>query len=53
MGKQEMPLPEPFLAELSTMPPAAGIALGVDRLVMVTAGADSIDQVVAFPPETL
>lgn len=53
MGKQEMPLPEPFLAELSTMPPAAGIALGVDRLVMVTAGADSIDQVVAFPPEIL
>lgn len=53
MGKPELPLPEPFLAELSAMPPSAGIALGVDRLVMLTIGADSIDQVVAFTPESL
>ena len=53
MGKSELPLPEPFLAELSAMPPAAGIALGVDRLVMLTVGADCIDQVVAFTPESL
>jgi lysyl-tRNA synthetase class 2 len=34
------------------MPPrCAGIALGVDRLVMVLCGARSLDQVVAFPPE--
>ena len=32
---------------------AAGIALGVDRLVMLFAGADNIDQVVAFTPEGL
>jgi len=47
------PLPEPFLAALKTMPPAAGIALGVDRLAMLFADTDSIDQVVAFTPEGL
>jgi len=53
MGKPELPLPEPFLSELAAMPPSAGIALGIDRLVMLTVGADSIDQVVAFTPESL
>lgn len=53
LGKPPLPLPEPFLAELVAMPPSAGIALGVDRLVMLTTGADRIDQVVAFTPEAL
>lgn len=53
MGKQPLPLPEKFLSELSAMPPAAGIALGVDRLVMLVTGAETIDQVVAFTPEEL
>lgn len=52
-GKQPLPLPEPFLAELSAMPDSAGIALGVDRLVMLTCGAQSIDEVVCFTPEQL
>jgi len=52
-GRETGPMPEPFLAGLETMPPAAGIALGVDRLVMLFAGADNIDQVVAFMPEGL
>jgi len=46
-------LPEPFLAELATLPQCAGIALGIDRLVMVLLDAASIDQVVAFTPEEL
>ena len=46
-------LPERFLAELAAVPPSAGIALGLDRLVMLTLGAERIDQVVAFPPEML
>lgn len=46
-------LPKRFLSELDMVPPAAGIALGVDRLVMLTVGADQIDQVVAFTPEQL
>jgi len=33
------------------MPEAAGIALGVDRLVMVLGDARAIDEVVAFVPE--
>lgn len=52
-GLPPLPLPEPFLADLGDMPPAAGIALGVDRLVMLCADADRIDDVVAFTPEEL
>jgi lysyl-tRNA synthetase class 2 len=52
-GAAALPLPEPFLAELPAMPPSAGIALGVDRLVMLTAGCATIDEVVAFRPEDL
>jgi lysyl-tRNA synthetase class 2 len=47
------PMPEPFLAALSRMPPSAGIALGVDRLAMIFAGTSEIDAVVAFSPELL
>ena len=52
-GKAELPLPEKFLSDLALMPPAAGIALGMDRLVMLFCDAPDIDQVVAFPPELL
>jgi len=52
-GKAPYPLPQPFLDELPAMPPAAGIALGIDRLVMLLTGANSIDQIVPFTPELL
>lgn len=52
-GKPPYPSPEPFLAELPAMPPAAGIALGVDRLVMLLTDKVHIDEIVAFAPETL
>jgi lysyl-tRNA synthetase class 2 len=52
-GKTPYPLPEKFLAELATMPEAAGIALGIDRLVMVLLDTTCIDDVVAFAPEDL
>lgn len=48
-----LPIPEPFLSELSAMPPSAGIALGIDRLIMLATGSSSIDEVVAFCPEEL
>ena len=52
-GKTPVPLPEAFLAELAALPAAAGIALGVDRLVMLLTGAERIDDVVAFTPDDL
>lgn len=53
LGKPPYALPEPFLQDLEKMPPATGNALGVDRLVMLLANADRIDDVVAFVPEAL
>ncbi|MFH1123813.1 MAG: EF-P lysine aminoacylase EpmA [Pseudomonadota bacterium] len=52
-GKESYPLPERFLQALHFMPPSAGIALGVDRLVMLFADQATIDQVVSFTPEEL
>ena len=51
--KSPYSMPEKFLMELEGMPPSAGIALGIDRLVMVFLDAKSIDEVVAFTPEEL
>ena len=53
MGRPAYPIPEKFLAELEEMAPSAGIALGVDRLVMVFCDAETIGDVVAFTPEEL
>jgi lysyl-tRNA synthetase class 2 len=53
IGKTVYPLAEPFLLALESVPPAAGNALGLDRLVMLFADAASIDEVVAFTPEEL
>lgn len=52
-GRPPYPVPEKFLDALPRMPESAGIALGVDRLVMLFAGASSIDEVVAFTPEEI
>ncbi len=52
-GKPELPLPEKFLSDLSRMPDAAGIALGMDRLVMLFCDTIDIGNVVAFTPESL
>lgn len=53
LGKRIYSMPDKFLAELDDMPPSAGIALGVDRLVMVFLDSETIDEVVAFTPEEL
>jgi lysyl-tRNA synthetase class 2 len=53
LAKPIYPMPDKFLTELKHMPPSAGIAMGVDRLVMVFLDVPSIDEVVAFTPEEL
>lgn len=52
-GSPVYPMPERFLQALPRMVPSAGIALGVDRLVMLLADRPRIDDVVAFTPESL
>ncbi|MFP4475486.1 MAG: EF-P lysine aminoacylase EpmA [Desulfatibacillaceae bacterium] len=52
-GSPPGPWPDAFLRDLAHMPEAAGMALGVDRLVMLFAGASDVSEVVAFPPEEL
>ncbi len=43
------PLDEDFLAALSHMPQSSGIALGLDRLLMLTTGASRIEDVIWTP----
>jgi len=43
------PVDEEFLAALALMPPACGMALGFDRLVMLATGAPRIDDVIWTP----
>lgn len=51
--KPPRPLPEPYLNELAGLPVCAGIALGIDRLVMLLTDTADIGEVVAFTPEQL
>jgi len=46
---ERYPIDEDFLAALAQMPPASGIALGFDRLVMLATGAQRLDQVIWTP----
>lgn len=46
---ERYPLDEDFLSALAHMPAASGCALGFERLVMLAAGATSVDQVIWTP----
>ena len=44
-GEAEYPIDDEFLESLSLVPPSGGVALGVDRLVMLRLGARSIAEI--------
>lgn len=46
---ESYPIDETFLEALEHMPEASGVALGLDRLVMLATGAAHIDQVIWTP----
>jgi lysyl-tRNA synthetase class 2 len=49
MGGADHGSDEDFLRALETMPEAAGIAIGFDRLAMLASGASSIEDVLWMP----
>ena len=48
-GLREVPIDEPLLAVLDALPDCAGVAMGVERLLMCLAATDAIADVLAFP----
>jgi lysyl-tRNA synthetase class 2 len=51
-GKVELDIDERFLSALDAgLPDCAGVALGVDRLLMLQQGARSLSEVMAFPAD--
>ncbi|MBC8206897.1 MAG: EF-P lysine aminoacylase GenX [Kiritimatiellales bacterium] len=48
LGKEVYELDEEFFQALETMPEACGVALGLDRLLMILTGAKSLDAVLPF-----
>ncbi len=49
LGRPVYPLDERFLEAVGRMPPSAGIAVGLDRILMLLMGARSIMDVLLFP----
>ncbi len=49
-GKEPLPIPKRLIeAQRTGFPACTGVALGLDRLVMVALGVSNIDEVLAFP----
>ena len=48
LGKEVYSIDAEFIDAVGGMPPSGGVALGVDRLLMVMTGRSSLDQVIPF-----
>lgn len=53
IGKAPYPFPKKFIQDLAYMPPASGNALGIDRLTMLFADTETIDDIVTFTYKSL
>lgn len=51
LGLEQMPIDEHLLRALQDMPSCAGIALGIDRLLMVITQAEHLAEVITFPAD--
>lgn len=51
LGREVYPIDEGLLADLAAIGEAAGIAVGLDRLLMLCLGLGAIQDTVVFPPE--
>jgi lysyl-tRNA synthetase class 2 len=49
---RQVAMPQQFLEAIAHLPECGGVALGIDRLVMLLCNADSIDEVTAFTVDT-
>lgn len=49
LGRPVFDLDEKFLAALPKMPPSGGIAVGLDRVLMLLLGVEAIEEVLLFP----
>lgn len=49
LGRPVYPLDEPFLEAVGRMPESGGVAVGLDRLLMLLTGAEAIEDVLLFP----
>ena len=51
MGLNEIPMDENFLEAVGLLPECSGVAIGIERLLMVMSQSQYITDVIAFPFE--
>ena len=49
MGLKEVPMDECFLEAVAALPDCAGVAIGIERLLMIMSQTKHINDVISFP----